>query len=426
MDRREFFLNTAKAAGLTLPWWGLLPLPANAQQAPASKILVYYHGDGGMTHDFWTDPSVDPRYNLYTQQGLAIPGSGNLRWAPIGNNTAFFTRFRDQCLVVNGVNTQTNSHDDGARCQETGKLAMGFAPICELHAAKFAGGMPAGYLLRDNGTVSAGLYPATAIPDQNQLRAMIDPLAVNGTNDYVKRADFNKTVEARAARLEALKANGVMLPKQKQITEAFIAGKEARVRLAAVADNIPQAFGPFPDLEVALICAQSGITAAIQVTSGGFDTHGDVTDNDGPNGSFARLTNRVTYLWDEAARRGIADRLHVVVAAEFSRTALNGTDGNDHSGTGSGALIMLPPGSGLGNRVVGFTGAGHASRAINPKTGAPDPNGVMLTPAHWHQALRNHLGVQPTNPTQGLGVPANEQIDLFNPAMSTGHPTLTA
>ncbi len=59
---------------------------------------------------------------------------------------------------------------------------MGFAPICELHAAKYAGGAPAGWMLRDNGTVSTGVYPATAIPDQNQLRAMIDPLAVNGTN----------------------------------------------------------------------------------------------------------------------------------------------------------------------------------------------------------------------------------------------------
>ena len=104
--------------------------------------------------------------------------------------------------------------------QETGKLAMGFAPICELHAAKYAAGLPAGWLLRDGGTVEHWVYPATAIPDQNQLRAMIDPLAVNGTNDYVKRADFNKTVEARAARLEALKANGVMLPKERLITDA--------------------------------------------------------------------------------------------------------------------------------------------------------------------------------------------------------------
>lgn len=425
MDRREFLLNTAKAAGVTLPWWGLLPISANAQTA-ASKILVYMHLDGGPTWDFFADPSVNPAYNLYTQAGLAIPGTGRLRMAPIGNNVAFFTRFQDQILVYNGENTQTNSHEDGQRVQESGKLAMGFAPLCELHAAKFAGGAPAGWMLRDGGTVSTGVYPATAIPDQNQLRAMIDPLAVNGTTDYVKRADFTKTVEARAARLEALKANGVTLPKDRLITDEFVAAKEARIRLAAVAQNIPATFGQFPDIEVGLIAAQSGITASIQVARGGFDTHGSAADNDGANGSFARATNALTYLWDEAGRRGIADRLYVVVAGEFSRTPLNGSIGNDHRSVGAGALIMLPPGSGLGNRVFGYSGVNHASMAVNPKTGAPDPNGVMLTPAHLHDALRTYLGIQPTNPMLGLGVPANEKIDLFNAANHTGYPSLTA
>ena len=116
----------------------------------------------------------------------------------------------------------------------------------------------------------------------------------------------------------------------------------------------------------------------------------------------------------------------MVAAGEFSRTELNGSDGNDHDSVGAGALIMGPPGWGLGNRVVGYTGPNHTSRAINPKTGAPDPNGVMITSGHMQDALRTYLGAQPTNPTQGLGVPANEKLDLFNPAMSTGHPTLPA
>ena len=64
-------------------------------------------------------------------------------------------------------------------------------------------------MLRDNDTTTTGLYPATAIPDRNQLRAMVDPLAQNGTTDYVNRAHFNKTVEARTARIEALRASGV-------------------------------------------------------------------------------------------------------------------------------------------------------------------------------------------------------------------------
>ena len=150
-----------------------------------------------------------------------------------------------------------------------------------------------------------------------------------------------------------------------------MAGKEARQRLLAVAANIPVTFGQFPDIEVALIAAQSGITAAIQVQTGGFDTHGNAADYDGANGSFAQATNRITYLWDEAARRGIADRLYVVAGGEFSRTELNGGNGNDHKNVGAGCMIMGPAGWGLGNRTRWFaTGPMHSAVAINPKTGA--------------------------------------------------------
>lgn len=426
MDRREFFLNTAKASGVMLPWWGLLPITAHAQVA--DKILIYYHTDGGMVNDMFLDPSPDPRYNLYSRAGLAIPGSGNIRIAPAaaGTNVAFLNRFRDQMLVVNGINTQTNSHNDGAIASGTGKLMMGYPHLSELAAAKYAAGKPAGWMVRDGDTVSTGVYPATAVPDGNQLRALVDPLAASGTTDYVKRTDFNKTVEARAARLEALKANGVMLPKERLVTDEFMAGKEARVRLQAVAANIPQAFGPNPDIEVFMIAAQSGITAAGTLSSGGFDCHGSELDYEGANGSLARMTNRLTFIWDEAARRGVADRLHVVVAGEFSRTPLNGSNGHDHQNFGAGALIMLPPGTNLGNRVVGYSSTMglHATRTINPKTGAPDPNGVALTPAHYHEALRDYLGVQPTNPALGLGVPASEKLNLFSTSMSTGYPEL--
>ena len=64
--------------------------------------------------------------------------------APIGNNTAFFNRFRDQILMVNGVNTLSNGHSDGARCAATGKLEMGFPALGELHAAKYGPGFAAG------------------------------------------------------------------------------------------------------------------------------------------------------------------------------------------------------------------------------------------------------------------------------------------
>ncbi|MDQ3188508.1 MAG: DUF1501 domain-containing protein [Pseudomonadota bacterium] len=427
MDRREFLLNTAKASGVVLPSWGLLPL-ANAQ-ASGSKVMVYVHTDGGIDHDSWTDPAIGPGINNYTTAGTPVPGSGNLRWAPMGNNTAFFTRFRDQCLFVNQVNTETNSHEDGSYRFATGKLEMGYAPICELHAAKFGAGQPANWMARDDGRamMSAGLATPTPVPNGDQLRAMVLPNAASATNDFVKQSDFAKTVAVRNARLEALKAAGVMLPKERLLTEQFIAGKEARVRLEAVAANIPQQISQqFPDIQVGLIAAQSGITAAIQVARGGFDAHGNIEDYNGANGSLTRLTNALTFIWDEAAVRGLTDRLFVMVGGEFGRTMLNGSGGKDHNNVGGTYLIMGPPTWGLGNRTVGYSGPRHEQRTINRMTGAPDPNGIVLRPNHVHKAIQDYLGIGPSNPMLAMGVPAAETINLFNASMVTGHPSLAA
>jgi hypothetical protein len=430
MDRREFLLNTAKASGVVLPWYGLLPL-ANAQ-ASTGKLLVYYHCDGGWDSDSFSDPAIGAGINNYTTAGTPVPRVGKMAIAPMGNagsNAAFLTRFNDRLIFVNGVNTATNSHEDGSYCASTGKLEMGYAPICELHAAKYAPGAPAGWIARDDAraTTSTGLVTATPVPDGNQLRAMVTPNSASATQDRMKQADYMKTVAARDARLQALKASGVSLPKESLITEQFLAGKEARVRLEAVAQLIPATFTQqFADIEVTAIAMQAGITAAAQLSSGGFDTHGNVEDNNGPNGSLVRMTSRLTFLMDEAQRRGIADRLLVVVSAEFGRTVLNGSGGKDHNNVGGSYTIILPPGTGLGNRTVGYTGGRHEQRTINPTTGAPDPNGIVLRPAIVHQAIREYLGILPSNPASGLGVPMAEQIKLFSPTMETGHPSLPA
>jgi hypothetical protein len=210
------------------------------------------------------------------------------------------------------------------------------------------------------------------------------------------------------------------------LTEQFIAGKEARVRLEAVAANIPGTFSQqFADIQVGLIAAQSGITAAIQIERGGFDAHGNIEDYNGANGSLTRLTNALTFAWDEAAARGLTDRLVVMVGSEFGRSQLNPT-GKDHNNVGGTYLFMLPPGSGLGNRTVGYSGPRHEARAINPKTGAPDPAGVMLRPHLVHDAVRDYLGINLPTPNAAMGVMPADKLNLFNASMITGHPSLPA
>ena len=427
MDRREFLLNTAKASGVIFPSWGLLPL-ANAQAA-SGKILVYVHTDGGIDHDSWTDPAIGMGINNYTTAGTPVVRAGNIAMAPMGNNAAFAARFQNQLLLVNGVNTATNSHEDGSRRFSTGKLEMGFAPICELHAAKYGPGQPVAWMARDDGgaTISAGFVTPTPVPNGDQLRQLVTPNAASATQDFMKQSDVDKTIAARDARLQALKASGVLLPKERLITEQFIAGKEARIRLEAVAALIPATFSQqFADIQVGLIGAQAGITAAIQVARGGFDAHGNIEDYNGANGSLTRLTNALTFIWDEAAVRGLTDRLLVMVGAEFGRTLLNGSGGKDHNNVGGTYMLMLPPGSGLANRTVGYTGPRHEQRTINPRTGAPDPNGIVLSPSHVHQAIHEYLGIAPSLPSLAMSVPAAEKISLFSSSMVTGHPSLPA
>lgn len=430
MDRREFLLNTAKASGVVLPWWGLLPL-ANAQ-ASTGKLLVYYHCDGGKDSDSFSDPAIGAGINTYTTAGTPVPRVGRMAIAPMGNNGSnaqFLQRFNSQLIFVNGCNTMTNSHDDGSYEASTGKLEMGYAPLCELHAAKYGPGYAAAWMNNDDArsAMSTGLVTATPVPDGNQLRAMVTPNAANATQDRMKQADYQKTIAMRDARLQALKASGVMLPKERLITDQIIAGKEARVRLEAVANLIPATFtNGFADIEVAAIAMQAGVTASAQIRSGGFDCHGSVDgDYNGPNGALNRLTTRLTFLWDEAARRGIADRLLVVVGAEFGRTLLNGSMGKDHNNVGGSYTIMVPPGTGLGDRTVGYTGPRHEQRTINPTTGAPDPNGIVINPKHVHAAVHEYLGLQSTAPG-GLGVAPAEKLKLFSPTCHTGHPNLPA
>ncbi len=125
MQRRDF-LKMASASGVVIPSWALLPA-AQAQTGPyTGKILINIHADGGIDQSSWADPrETDPTINNYA--GVTPAGvAGNIRYAPMGANQAFFDRYFRQILVINGVHSETNSHDDGARVHATGRLDMGY------------------------------------------------------------------------------------------------------------------------------------------------------------------------------------------------------------------------------------------------------------------------------------------------------------
>jgi uncharacterized protein (DUF1501 family) len=339
----------------------------------------------------------------------------------MGNNAAFFGAHFRNTLVINGVHSETNGHDEGTRAHATGRLDMGYPNVSELFASKFGAGMPMAWINGGGFSTSAGLVPATRVPDANAFRALASPNAVNATNDFMKASDLVRTQSVRAERMRALQTRGDLLPRSKVTVQEFLSSADSRAMLQRIAQGLPAQFDTFQQAHIALIAAQAGLASTIQLSSGGFDTHSN--HDQGMATALPRLTDMVDYLWQKSAELGLSNRLFVRIYSEFGRTALNTGNGKDHHEVGS--QVLMEANAPWGNRVVGASGPKHEQRRINPSTGAVDATaGVVIRPRHIHAALRKYLGIETTDPRFNLKVPAAEVFDLFNPALNTGYPAV--
>jgi uncharacterized protein (DUF1501 family) len=421
MQRREL-LKLAGAAGVMIPHWALLP-EASAQTGPyTGRILINIHADGGLDQSSWTDPrEKDATLNNYAAAGTPAGVAGNIRYAPMGNNKAFFDAHFRQTLVINGVHSETNGHDEGTRAHATGRLDMGYPNVAELFAFTFGRGMPMPWLNSGGFRVSAGLVPPTPVPNENAWRALTQPNAASATNDFMKQTDLIRTQMARAERMKALQARGDLLPRSRNTVEEFLGASDSRALLQRVSQVTPATFDTFTQAHIGLIAAQAGITSTIQLATGGFDAHDNIDANYAS--ALPRLTDLVDYIWQKSADLGLANRVFLRVYSEFGRTPLNTGNGKDHWEVGSQILMEANPT--WGNRVFGASGPKHEQQRINVTSGAVDPAaGIVIKPRHIHAALRRYLNIETTDPRFNLKVPANEMFDFFNAGVITGYPNL--
>jgi uncharacterized protein (DUF1501 family) len=418
IDRRDFL----KIAGAVIPSWGLIPIASAQSTLYTGPIYIGVHASGGIDASSWFDPrETDPTMNNYA--GTPAPVSGNIRTAPMGNNPAFLARYFQQMLVLNGVNSETNSHDDGTRAHATGMLAMNYPNLSELFAYTHAKDKPMPWLNAGGMSTSVGLSPAVPMPDGNNFRTLLSPNSANATQDFIKAGDVQKVLATRAERLKAQQAAGNLIPRAQGVNAQFDGASSSRALLARVSEFLPATFDNAA--HVGLVAAQAGISSTLQFSSGGFDGHGQLANSyNGANGSLTRLTNLVDYILTKAGELGIADRVTLRIYSEFGRTPLNNGNGKDHWPPGTQVIISGTP-KPWGNRVVGATGPRHQQLRINPTTGEVDPvNGKVMTPRHVHSQLRKYLGIMTTDPKYALPVPAAEEFDIFNPNMKTGYPNL--
>jgi uncharacterized protein (DUF1501 family) len=420
MKRRDFLL--ASAGGLVIPWWGVIP-QAHAQSAGpyGGRILINIHASGGIDQSSWTDPREnDPTINHYA--GVTpVNVSGNIRSAPMGSNKTFFDTYFPQTLVLNGVDSETNSHEDGTRAQATGRLDRGYPNLSEIFASVLGSSLPMPWLNAGGYAIPAGLVAPTAIPSLSALLALVAPNAQSATGNYMKQPDLDKVMAARAARMNAVLANTSTLPRAQTVARQYLAAFDSRSLLTRVAPFLPAQLDSAADAHMGLIAAQAGITSTIQLARGGFDAHSNIVPTYA--NALPQLTGLIDYIWQKSAALGLSNRIFIRVYSEFGRTPLNAGDGKDHLSIGSQVLMEANPV--WGNRVFGASGPRHEMLKINTATGAVDPiNGVVITPRHIHAVLRNYLGIQTTDPRFDLKVPANEMFDFLNPSTGTGYPNI--
>jgi hypothetical protein len=416
IHRRDFL----KIAGAVIPSWGLIPI-ANAQTSLyTGKILIDIHASGGLDASSWTDPrETDATMNNYAAARTPAVVAGNIRVAPMGANGAWLQRFYQNMLVLNGVNSETNSHEDGTRAHATGMLAMGYPTMSELFASQKGKGLPMPWLNGGGMNTSVGLAPATPIPDGNSFRTLISPNAASATNDFIKAGDVQKVLAARTERLKAQQAAGNLIPRAQLVNAQFDAASNSRALLARVSDFLPATFDNAA--HVGLVAAQAGITSNLQFETGGFDGHGQLANAYAQ--ALPRLTDLFSYIVDKSTQIGIVNRIFIRIYSEFGRTPLNNGNGKDHWSVGS--QVLWEANAPWGNRVVGASGPRHQQLKIDPTTGALDPvNGKVMAPRHVHAAVRKYLGIETADPKFALKVPATENFDIFNPKMTTGYPNM--
>jgi len=432
MKRRNFL----KIAGLGSAF-SALPMGFKLQAAPADytgKLVVTLQAEGG-----WDVSSIcDPKMNVPNEEQInhwAINGetqeAGSIRYAPFANNAAFFDKYYNDMLVINGIDSQTNSHSAGVTHNWSGRISTGYPTLTALFAAANAPYLPISYINNGGYAETAGLTRYTRLDSDFEIRNIVNYNSANwNENDkWVPEADWQIMQDYRNARYNRQAGRNLSLRELRAMTGYRNAIDNSAV-LSDFATQLSAAGELAPDLEgqnfwsslkrqmqLALLSMKSGTSVAADLYVGGYDTH---SNHDTLHAALlSHTTDSIDYFWEYAEQLGIADRIILVINSDFSRTPYyNATNGKDHWPVGS--AIIMEKDAAWGNRMVGLTDGAQNIIKINPSTLQPDEaNGKVIYPKHVMQSLREYVGIDNHAITQPFAFNNSESFDFFSTDKST-------
>ncbi|BCE01616.1 DUF1501 domain-containing protein [Marinicellulosiphila megalodicopiae] len=360
-------------------------------------------------HQVWVNNWANPNNPNFSN--IQSVTNSEIKYAPFALNSELFTNHGDKMLIVNGIDAQTNAHQVGVRHNWSGQIADGYPSFTALAARIYGQGLPLAFLSNGGYRQTAGLIPFTLMSNPNTLGSLVNtnrPTYI-GPQNLTRPGEMDLIQSAKSARFNRLEANDLLLPKTKHSLIQMQAAIAARSQLSALEAHIPETlinantYGTYnpllPQAQMVLASAKAGLTVSADLVLGGFDTH--ATHDEEHSIALTNLTQGINYLWEEAERLGIADRLRVFMTSDFSRTPqYNEGDGKDHWPIGSAMFMQKSPT--WSTQVIGKTDEKHLALSLNSNLSVADDQetGIIIEPRHVQHALRHWAGIN--NDAEGI------------------------
>ena len=406
MDRRAF-LKLAAYTGMASSLPGLR-LFADGSIAPDAGFegpyLVTVHAGGGWDPTMLCDPKgraneleAEPVNNYFIADILQY---GNIQAAPIAGNAAFFEKYYDRLLVVNGIDCATNGHEQGTRHTWSGALGEGHPSLAALAAAGLAPTAPLAYISNGGYDITNGIISNSRLESADALNKIVYPDYLNANNPSTI-AHTPETIDRIDAAWQARfqrQYNKQKLLKSRQAMDRMLQARSGKNILKRLTDALPSMDESNNELkrqaQIAVAGFKSGLTASANLRTRGFDTHSDHDMRQG--NSMQRLLEGVDFLMEEIERQGLTDKVIVMIGSDFARTPwYNDGNGKDHWSITS--MMLMGPGI-TGNRVVGGTTHYQLPLTVNKSTldlasEEVTADTIRIEPGHIHRNVRDLLGI---------------------------------
>lgn len=439
MDRRKF-LSLASLAGLAVASPDAFgrdgrPDTITKKQTPLFEsykgpLYIMVNAGGGWDPTSLCDPKgaksmddPDAMNRSYLTSDIGVTPSG-IRYAPLGSmdNPKYFQEFFEkhdkEMLIINGVDMATNGHDTGQVHTWSGRLASGYPSFAALAAAVYGRDLPMSYLSFGGYDDTQGQVARTRSGNTQALARIAYPDRIDPNNEaslFHSPAASKAILDAQQARKDRLLANE-QLPRVQRAVGMMYASRTGSNELKKLQQFLPEMLDNsgnplLRQIQVAMAAYKAGITVAVNLNIGGFDTHGNHDASHIPQ--LQRILEGLDFITKEAERQGVPGNYVTMVGSDFGRTpGYNDTDGKDHWAITS----VMAMGKGIrGGRVIGETTERHDLKNIDPKTLKPSDAGIHIEPKHIHANLRRLAGIEGDDLMSfyPLSITAEEEMNLF-------------